>query len=156
MKQKIVVVGSSNTDLVVKVDRLPRAGETVIGGVFIKAAGGKGANQAVAAARAGGDVTFVGKVGSDGFGKEAVAGLRREGINVEYVYKEKKAASGVALICVDKNGENCIAVAPGANANLSPRDIKRAKGAFKGGRLRLCSLRYRLRRWLRLLRFAQR
>ena len=127
---KIVVVGSSNTDMIVKTDRIPKPGETVIGGIFSMAAGGKGANQAVAAARAGGKVTFVGRVGTDLFGGQAVKGFRADGINVSRIVRDKKAASGVALIFVDAAGENSIAVASGANAALSPADVRKAKAAI--------------------------
>ena len=114
----IVVVGSSNTDMVVRVPRMPRPGETVLGGTFFMAAGGKGANQAVAAARAGGAVTLVACVGKDAFGEQAVQGFREDGIDTEYVFRMEEAPSGVALIMVDDGGENSIAVASGANARL--------------------------------------
>jgi ribokinase len=121
--KKIVVIGSSNTDMIIKIDRIPARGETVIGGRFSTAPGGKGANQAVAAARAGGDVAFVARVGNDMFGQEALAGFINEGIDVTYVTTDTEAPSGIACIIVDENGENSIAVASGANANLSPGDI---------------------------------
>lgn len=120
---KIVVVGSSNTDLVVKTTRIPEPGETVLGGTFMMAAGGKGANQAVAAARLGGDVAFIAKVGADMFGEKAIAGYRKDGLDVSFIASDKSAQSGVALITVDAKGENCIVVAPGANAALSKSDI---------------------------------
>lgn len=129
-KNSIVVIGSSNTDMIVQMARLPKPGETVLGGVFSVAAGGKGANQAVGAARAGARVSFVARVGQDMFGAQAVASLVKDGINVSYVCKDRVAPSGVALIFVGRNGENSIAVAPGANGRLSPIDIKRAKPAF--------------------------
>jgi ribokinase len=130
---KIVVVGSSNTDMIIKLDRIPKPGETILGGAFTTAAGGKGANQAVAAARAGGHVTFVARVGQDVFGEQAVAGFARDGINVDYVFRDKSSMSGVALIYVAKNGENSIAVASGANARLSSADVKKARPAFVHG-----------------------
>lgn len=126
-KPKIVVVGSSNTDMIIKLDRIPRPGETIIGGQFSIAAGGKGANQAVAAARAGGEVDFVACVGEDMFGQEATEGFVKDGINTDYVFKDKGSASGVALIFVDQKGENSIAVASGANAKLLPKHIDSAK-----------------------------
>src|SRR5208283_3338110 len=95
-KKPIVVVGSSNTDMIIKLDRIPRPGETILGGEFVTAAGGKGANQAVAAARAGGDVTFVAHVGQDMFGEQAIAGFVKDGIHVEYVTRDSAAPSGVA------------------------------------------------------------
>lgn len=129
MKAKIVVVGSSNTDMILKLDRIPRPGETILGGEFVSAAGGKGANQAVAAAKAGGAVTFVARVGQDMFGEQALAGFVAAGINVDHVQKDK-TPSGVALIFVAKDGENSIGVGGGANAKLSPADVKKAKAAF--------------------------
>jgi len=123
---KIVVVGSSNTDMIVKTERIPKPGETIIGGSFSMAAGGKGANQAVAAARAGGQVALVARVGADLFGAQAIKGFREDGINVRHVVRDKKAASGIALIFVDARGENSIAVASGANAALSPSDVQQA------------------------------
>jgi ribokinase len=129
MKPKIVVVGSSNTDMILKLERIPRPGETLLGGEFVTAAGGKGANQAVAAAKAGGAVTLVARVGKDMFGERAVAGFAESGINVDYVQYDK-SASGVALIFVAKDGENSIGVGGGANAKLSPADVRRAKDAF--------------------------
>ncbi len=130
MKKKIVVVGSSNTDMIVKAPHIPRPGETVVGGEFSMAAGGKGANQAVAAARAGGDVTFVARLGDDLFGRQALAGFRRDRIRTKFVFKDKNARSGVALICVGETGENSIAVALGANAKLSPADVEKARKAI--------------------------
>jgi ribokinase len=128
-KSPIVVIGSSNTDMIIRLDRIPRPGETILGGEFVTAAGGKGANQAVGAARAGGQVTFVARVGQDMFGDQAVAGFRRDGINTDFVLRDPTAPSGVALIFVAKDGENSIAVAGGANARLSPADVKKAKQA---------------------------
>jgi len=130
MGPRIIVLGSSNTDMIVKVRRLPRPGETVLGGGFSTAGGGKGANQAVAAARAGGDVVFIGRVGGDPFGEEALRDFEKDGINTEHVVRDETAPSGVALIIVDERGENCIAVAPGANANLSPSDVEAAGEVF--------------------------
>ena len=129
---RILVVGSSNTDMIIKLDRIPRPGETILGGAFVTAAGGKGANQAVGAARAGGQVTFIARVGQDMFGDQAVAGFVKDGINVDYVTRDKTSPSGVALIFVAKDGENSIAVAGGANANLSNADVRKAKAAFAG------------------------
>jgi len=130
-KPRIVVVGSSNTDMVVKSSRIPAPGETVLGGEFVMAAGGKGANQAVAAARLGGDVCFVARVGDDLFGRTAIENFRQEGISVDYVTKDPRKPSGVALILVDEHGENIISVAPGANAELSPDDVRRARPAIE-------------------------
>lgn len=130
MKPRIVVLGSSNTDMTVRLDRLPRAGETLLGGEFSLAAGGKGANQAVAAARAGGAVSFVARVGNDVFGDQALAAFRRDGIQVDTVFRDRDAPSGVALIFVDRKGQNSIAVAGGANTKLTARDVARARPAL--------------------------
>ena len=126
----IIVVGSSNTDMIIRLDRIPRPGETILGGEFVTAAGGKGANQAVGAARAGGKVTFIARVGRDMFGDQAVAGFRRDGIDISHIVRDPVAPSGVALIFVAQDGENSIAVAGGANGRLSPADVKKAKRAF--------------------------
>ena len=130
-KNSILVVGSSNTDMIIKMARIPKPGETIIGGEFASAAGGKGANQAVSAARAGGAVTFIARIGQDMFGDKAVAGFIAEGINVDYVVRDRTSPSGVALIFVGQNGENSIAVASGANARLTPADVRKAKSAFR-------------------------
>lgn len=154
-KAKIVVVGSSNTDMVVLSPTLPRPGETVLGGEFLLAAGGKGANQAVAAARAGGDVTFVACVGDDLFGEKAVAGLRSEGIHTDFVRVESGCASGVALIMVGPGGENIISVAPGANARLSPSDVERASGVIASARCVLVQLEVPIETVARTLEIAR-
>ena len=120
---KILVIGSSNTDLVAKVKYMPRPGETVSGGKFFVNAGGKGANQAVAAARLGADVTFCCKTGQDDYGKAAKVLFEKEGMNTSYVLSTPDCASGVALIFVDAKGENSIVVAGGANNDLRPEDI---------------------------------
>ncbi len=126
MTREIVVVGSSNTDMVIKSEHLPGPGETVLGGEFFMNPGGKGANQAVAAARLGGQVVFIAKLGDDIFGQEAVQGFRNEGINTDFIAVDPDEPSGVATIMVDDKGENCIAVASGANNTLSPADIDNA------------------------------
>lgn len=127
----VVVVGSSNTDMVVKTAHLPKPGETVVGGTFVLAPGGKGANQAVAAARLGAKTTFIAKVGDDLFGRQAVAGYEQEGIDTRWVLRDPQRATGVALILVDDRGENMISVASGANEALSPDDIDRAAEAIR-------------------------
>ncbi|MBN2506702.1 MAG: ribokinase [Verrucomicrobia bacterium] len=126
----ILVIGSSNTDMIVQLPRLPGPGETLLGGRFTTAPGGKGANQAVAAARAGGQVVFVARVGRDVMGDQAVAGFARDRLRIEHIRRDPAAPSGVALIFVARDGQNSIAVAPGANAALSPADVRRARGAF--------------------------
>lgn len=126
----IAVVGSSNTDMIISMGRIPKPGETIIGGDFAMAAGGKGANQAVAAARAGGRVSFIARVGDDLFGEQAIRGFAADGIDVRHVLKDGSAPSGVALIFVGGDGENSIGVASGANARLSPDDIALAREAI--------------------------
>jgi len=125
-----VVVGSSNTDMILKLERAPRPGETLLGGAFSMAAGGKGANQAVAAARLGGDVTFVAALGKDVFGDQALDSFKKEGIHTEFIKRVDEAASGVALIFVGEDGENSIGVGSGANAALLPEDVRRAESAI--------------------------
>ena len=129
-KAKIVVVGSSNMDLVVKAKRIPAAGETILGGDFVMVPGGKGANQAVAAAKLGAEVYFVAKLGDDIFGKQSLGNFKKEGVNAKYVTQTKEAPSGVALIMVDERGNNVIVVAAGANQNLSAGDIKKARSCI--------------------------
>lgn len=125
--KKIVVIGSSNTDMVIRTPAIPRPGETVLGGEFFMAPGGKGANQAVAAARAGGDVHFIARVGDDIFGRQSLDGFIRDGIHIDRLIRDKAAPSGVALIIVGPDGENSIAVSSGANARLSVEDVSQAK-----------------------------
>jgi ribokinase len=131
MKPKVVVVGSANTDMVVQVDIIPRLGETVLGGKFVNAQGGKGANQAVAAARLGAEVTFVARLGRDAFGESSATAYRMEGVNTDFIIWDDDTPSGVALIMVNRNGENIIAVAPGANGRLSQADVLAAEGVFQ-------------------------
>ena len=122
----VVVVGSLNMDLVVRMPQIPRPGETLLGGVFKTFPGGKGANQAVAAARLGGKVTMIGCVGSDAFGREMLEMLVAEGIDNTYVRVHPELATGVALIQVDDQGQNSIAVASGANFTLTREDVENA------------------------------
>lgn len=139
MSNKILVIGSSNTDMSIKSERLPKPGETVLGGVFRMGPGGKGANQAVAAQRLGGDVTFICKVGNDIFGDNAVAGYVREGIDTSHVLRSDKA-SGTALILIDGAGENSIAVAPGANGDLTPADVESVADVIKAAKYLILQL----------------
>jgi ribokinase len=136
----MIVVGSSNTDMVVKSSHLPAPGETVLGADLVVAHGGKGANQAVAAARLGAPVAFVASLGDDAFGREALAHYQREGIDVEFVRLRPGIPSGVALIVVDAGGENQIAVAPGANAHLRPADVEEARPLLDEHRVMLLQL----------------
>jgi ribokinase len=131
---RVVVVGSVNVDLVVSVGQLPRAGETVAGGTFARHGGGKGANQAVAAARAGAEVAMVGAVGDDEMGHEALEELAGEGIDTTHVARLDGVPTGVALIVVDEAGENQIAVASGANAALDTPAVERGLAALLDSR----------------------
>ncbi len=125
--KNIVVIGSSNTDMVVKTSHLPAGGETVLGGDFFMNAGGKGANQAVAAARYGNRVVFVAKTGNDLFGEQVRTSMKEDGIVTDYVFIDNNHPSGVALITVNQEAENCIVVAGGANMYLSKEDIDKAQ-----------------------------
>lgn len=119
----ITVVGSVNVDMIMRVERLPHPGETFLGREFVIVQGGKGANQAVAAQRAGGSVTLVAGIGDDDFGRQALAHLKADGVNTRYINTHPNTTSGVAMIFVDDQGENSIGVATGANAALSPSDM---------------------------------
>lgn len=138
--KKIVVVGSSNTDLIIKVREIPRPGETMLGGEFNTFPGGKGGNQAVAAARAGGEVVFIAAVGDDPYGTEAIKSYRLENINTEYIKICKGVPSGVAMITIADNGENAITVAPGANAHLKTGDLDEAEEPFQEAEFMLIQL----------------
>jgi ribokinase len=130
VRPKIVVVGSSNTDLVVRLPRLPKPGETVTSSQFFKALGGKGANQAVAAARLGAEVTFVCKLGRDEYGQGCYQAYQAEGIHLEHVAWDPETPSGVCLIFVDQQGENQIGFAPGANMHMTAADVTQAETAI--------------------------
>ncbi len=138
--KKILVVGSSNTDLIIKVPEIPRPGETLLGGLFQTFPGGKGANQAVAAARGGGDVIFIASVGDDAYGSEAVIGYKLDNINTENIKICKNSPSGIAMITVSHKGENAITVASGANLLLAPADLDDAEEAFDEADLMLIQL----------------
>ncbi len=140
MKPRVTVVGSLNTDLVIKAPRLPEAGETVPGGEFATFPGGKGANQAVAAARLGADVVMVGCVGGDAFGQRLREGLAAEGIDITHIRVDREAPSGIALITVDPFGRNTIVVAPGANGRLSVADVAEARNAILASTVLLLQL----------------
>lgn len=135
----ILVIGSSNTDLVVRTENLPKPGETLLGGTFFVNPGGKGANQAVASARLGDNVTFCCMTGQDDYGRAARELFRGEGIDTNYVFSTPDSASGIALITVDAKGENSIVVASGANSKLTPEDIDRI-GDFGTYDIVLCQL----------------
>ena len=131
MRPKIVVVGSLHMDLTVKTERIPRIGETVLGKHFAMSPGGKGANQAVAAAKLGADVTLVGRVGADVFGRKLIKNAKENGIDTSYIVEDGKTATGVALIIVDEEGNNVIAVASGADMRCCKEDVDRAEKVFK-------------------------
>lgn len=128
--KNICVIGSLNMDLVVNVEKMPKAGQTLLGSNFKEVPGGKGANQAVAMARLNGKVTMIGKVGNDSFGETLVNSLKKDNVNTDYIQVEK-GPSGVALITVDKNAQNSIVVAPGANYKLTKEDIDKNIDAIK-------------------------
>jgi ribokinase len=127
----VVVVGSINSDLVCRTPRFPRPGETIIGGDFHSFPGGKGANQAVAAARLGATVHMVARVGDDVYGPQLIAALRDNRVNIKHVRKTPGVASGCGVILINHRGENSIVVAPGANAHLSPADVDAAEGVIE-------------------------
>ena len=138
--KKIIVVGSCNTDMVIRVDHLPEPGETIIGHDFITNQGGKGANQAVAVKRLGGETAFIARLGNDDFGAKSLRLLTEEGIDTSFVRLTDGVSTGVALIPVDDKGENSIIVSSGANALLSPLDIEAAKPLFEKASILLMQL----------------
>ncbi len=151
---EIVVVGSLNMDLIFRTPRVPVAGETLLGGEFTTAFGGKGANQAVAAARLGAAVAMVGKVGADEFGPALVAGLRQDGIDTAYIRVAEKAATGVALILLEATGENRIVVASGANFALRAADIEAAADLIQSAKVLLLQLEVPLESVIRAAQLA--
>ncbi len=120
----VLIIGSSNMDLNIYSKRLPNPGETVTGGTFKQFLGGKGANQAVASVRSGARTIFIGKIGNDLFGDKMISRLTDEGVNMDHIFRDPQEPSGVAFILIDENGENMISVAPGANFNLKPDEIR--------------------------------
>ncbi|HEX4836108.1 MAG TPA: ribokinase [bacterium] len=151
----VCVVGSLNMDLVVRAPRLPRVGETVTGGTFATFPGGKGANQAVAAARLGARVAMMGTVGDDAFGRQLIDGLTREAIDVAHVRVDAGAATGVAMIGVDGEGRNMIMVASGANVRVRAADVDAARDAVIGARVLLLQLEVPLEAVLRAAAMAR-
>jgi ribokinase len=131
MPNKIVVIGSSNVDMVMTMKRLPRLGETITDAAYIQTFGGKGANQAVAAARAGGEVVFVNCVGDDAFTPLMLENFRKDGINIDYVFRESGIHSGTALVMIGEKGENYLSVDPGANYRLTPAYIDKARAVIQ-------------------------
>jgi ribokinase len=127
----VVVVGSSNMDLVVRSPRIPVPGETILGGDFLMVPGGQGANQAVAVAKLGAQAVFVARLGDDVFGRRSLENFRKENVDTRYVILTPGTPSGVALITVDDAGRNAIVVAPGANARLAPADVQGAQAEIR-------------------------
>lgn len=139
MSNKIIIIGSSNTDLVVQSERLPKAGETIIGTNFFQNQGGKGANQAVAAAKLGGEVTFVANVGNDDFGHNAIQSYKAVNIDTSFIQQVDKP-TGMAMINVDANAENCIVVVPGANNTLTNEDVTKVENLLTSSSILLVQL----------------
>jgi ribokinase len=137
---KIVVVGSLNMDMVVRTAGHPKPGETVLGGEFQTFPGGKGANQAVAAARLGADVQMIGKVGKDAFGKQLLDGLVQDGVDIRYIDQDEAQPTGIAMITLDQSGQNTIVVASGANMCLTPEEVEKAETAFQDANLLMVQL----------------
>jgi ribokinase len=152
---EVVVVGSSNMDLIAYAPRLPAPGETLMGARFQTGYGGKGANQAVAAARLGASVAMVARVGGDVFGADMLANFAAQGIDVSHVLRTDGVSSGVAPIAVDDAGRNAIIVVPGANALLTPADVDAAAPMIRGARVLLCQLEVPLETSLRALTIAR-
>lgn len=137
---RITVIGSINTDMVVRSPEIPKPGQTLMGHSFITTGGGKGANQAVAAARLGGKVNLIARIGADAFGEISLENFKKEKINTAHVYTDQNAPSGIAIIVVDDKGENVIVVAPGANALLNEDDIQKAEDSIKNADIVLLQL----------------
>jgi len=138
--KKILIIGSTNMDMVVKTQYIPAPGETVFASSFFMNPGGKGANQAVAAARLGGNTSFISKVGNDVFGKQSSQLFDKEGISTRYLLSDDELPSGVAFITVDQRGENSIVVASGANGNLYPKHLKEAMNEITGASIVMMQL----------------
>lgn len=155
MKNKIVVIGSANIDMVVKTKSFPEPGETIIGNSFFQSQGGKGANQAVAAARLGGDVSFIARVGDDDFGVQAVQQYEKEGIHTDKIVVDKINHTGVALISVNGEGENKIIVAPGANKGFTEEDILTSKELIAEAEIILLQLEIPLKTVGEVLKLAR-
>jgi ribokinase len=152
---RICVVGSSNIDLISQVPRLPKLGETLVGNSFHMGYGGKGANQAVMAAKLGAHVTMVTKLGRDVFGEGTLKNYREQGIDTTHVLFDEKLASGVAPIFVDDNAKNFIVIVPGANMGLSPADAQAARDAILSASLLVCQLEIPTETTLEAFRIAK-
>lgn len=154
--RRIAVMGSVNMDLMLRCSHLPQAGETVLGRDFAQHPGGKGANQAVAAARMGGDVRFIGCVGDDAFGREARAGLQAAGVDLVHLHTVPATATGIAMVTIDDQGENCIALAPGANQALSIAHIDQAEAEIAASAMLVCQFEVPLETVMRAKQLAYR
>ena len=154
MQFDVVVLGGINIDYLVRGETLPRPGDTVDGSEFLRAGGGKGANQAVAAARLGSRVAFIGRVGRDRHGDELLDLLRQEGIDVRFTTRDPHASTGVALVMIDSSGEKQIMVAPGANHRLSPREVAAAKGLITRAQVLLTQFEIPMRSVIAAVRLA--
>ncbi|WP_270089993.1 ribokinase [Sphingobacterium sp. SYP-B4668] len=152
---KIIVAGSMNMDMVVKTTHIPTPGETVLGGDFFMNPGGKGANQAVAIARLGGNVSFIGKIGNDIFGKQSSQLFDDEGVDTGGILSDDELPSGIALITVDQKGENSIVVAPGANGSLEPKDVEEAFQRYTDAMILLVQLEIPLRTVAHAIKIAK-
>jgi len=155
-RKGVLVIGSANMDLVVKARRFPRPGETVFGGGFGMFPGGKGANQAVACAKLGGDVRFIGRMGNDVFRDRLVENMTREGVRMRHLSIDRRAPTGVGLIMVDGTGQNEIVVVSGSNMTLRPRDVEQHRSAFIGAGIVLLQLEIPLATILRTVHLARR
>lgn len=138
--REILVIGSINMDLVINVEKMPKKGQTIMGKDFKQIPGGKGANQAVAASRLGGNIAMIGKVGQDDFGKRLISKMISDGVDTSYIGKLEGVPTGVALINVDKTGENSIVVVPGANYEVDTRDIDRAEKLIEKSKIVIIQL----------------
>lgn len=155
MNKGVTIVGSLNMDLIIRAQRIPQPGETILGGEFHTAPGGKGANQAVAAARLGGQVSLVGCLGSDSFASDLLRELSLAGVDHRYVRHDSKAGTGVAFILVDDHGENSIVVASGANMRLSPADVDATEGVIASSSVLLLQLEIPLDSVIRAAQIAR-
>jgi ribokinase len=155
MKESIVVAGSANVDMIIKSERFPESGETLLGGDFHMLPGGKGANQAVAAARLGGNVNFICRVGDDEFGKRSIEGYKKEGIATDYIIIDSERPTGVAQISVNEAGENKIVVAPGANSGFTREEIEAAYPLFLQADIIVLQLEIPLEAVSQILHFAK-
>ncbi len=154
-KPKICIAGSSNMDLVTSVTRMPLPGETIHGSGFNTYFGGKGANQAIMAAKLGGQVAMIAKVGSDGFGQQYLDNYKANGLVMDYVYVTDEVPTGIAAITVDEKGQNCIIVVGGANNAITPADIERAAPIIRASKAAVCQLEIPLESTIRFLELAR-